>query len=225
MYNRIMFTLTQIKNNPQVLEFIRQTEITLGALGYNEHGLRHSNLVADRARAIAQKIGLTDREQEMCAIAGFCHDMGNFLGRTHHHYWGALLFHQIFAGQNPNEVSIIMQAIANHDKQSEMKFSNPVSAVVVLADKSDVHRSRVKKTSMAEIQADIHSRVNYGATHSKIKIDKPKKRITLVLKIDKKVVPIMQYFEIFTDRMVYCRQAAEFLGWRFGLLINNIELL
>lgn len=225
MYNENMFTLNQIKKDPQVLEFIRQTEITLGVLEYSEHGLRHSNLVADRARTIAREIGLTDREQEICAIAGFCHDMGNFLGRTQHHYWGALLFHQIFINENPEELSIIMQAIANHDKQSEMKFSNPVSAVVVLADKSDVHRTRVRKNSMAGIHADIHSRVNYGATFSRVKIDKRKKRITLVLKIDKKVVPIMQYFEIFTDRMVYCRQAAEFLGYKFGLVINHIELL
>jgi metal-dependent HD superfamily phosphatase/phosphodiesterase len=220
-----MFTLNQVKNNPQVLEFLRQTEIRMRVLKYSEHGLRHANLVSERAREIAKAIGLTEREQEMCAIAGFCHDMGNFLGRTQHHYWGALLFHQVFQNQNPEEVSVIAQAIATHDKQSEMKIANSVSAVVVLADKSDVHRSRVRKSSMAEIQADIHSRVNQGATFSRINIDKKKKRITLILKIDKKVVPIMEYFEIFTDRMVYCRQAAEFLGYRFGLVINHIELL
>ena len=220
-----MFTLTQIKNNHQVLEFIRQTEIRMRVLKYSEHGLRHSGLVSERAKTIAKAIGLSEREQEMCAIAGFCHDMGNFLGRTHHHYWGALLFHQVFQNENPEEVSIIAQAIATHDKESEMKIANSVSAVVVLADKSDVDRSRVRKSSMAEIQADIHSRVNHGATFNKIKVDKQKKRIILVLKIDKKVVPIMEYFEIFTDRMVYCRQAAEFLGYKFGLVINHIELL
>ncbi len=220
-----MLSLSQIKKNTQVLEFIRRTEITLQAVRYSEHGLRHSNLVADRARSIAQVIGLKENEQELCAIAGFCHDMGNFLGRTQHHYWGALLFHQVFCSQDIKDVSIVMQAIANHDKETEMKFSNPVSAVVVLADKSDVHRSRVGKKSIAEIQADIHSRVNFGATYSKIRVDKQKKRITLVLKIDKKVVPIIEYFEIFTDRMLYCRQAAEYLGYRFGLIINQVELL
>ena len=220
-----MLSLSQIKKNSQVLEFIRLTEIALQAIKYSEHGLRHANLVADRARSIAQVIGLKENEQDLCAVAGFCHDMGNFLGRTQHHYWGALLFHQVFFDQNIEEVSIVMQAIANHDKQSKMKFSNPVSAVVVLADKSDVHRSRVGKKSIAEIQADIHSRVNFGATYSKLRVDRQKKRITLVLKIDKKVVPIMEYFEIFTDRMVYCRQAAEYLGYKFGLIINQKELL
>ena len=220
-----MFILNQVKNNSQVLEFIRQTEIRMRVLKYSEHGLRHSNLVADMARTIAKEIGLTEQEQEMCAIAGFCHDMGNFLGRTQHHYWGALLFHQVFQNQDPEEVSVIAQAIATHDKHSAMKIANSVSAVIVLADKSDVHRSRVRKSSMAKIQEDIHSRVNQGATFSEIKVDKKKKRITLVLKIDKKIVPIMEYFEIFTDRMVYCRQAAEFLGYRFGLVINHIELL
>lgn len=220
-----MFNFAQVKKNPQVLEFIHQTEIALRAIKYSEHGLRHANLVADRARTISREIGLSKKDQELGAIAGFCHDMGNFVGRTQHHYWGALLFHQIFSNENPRDVSVIMQAIANHDKQNEMKFAHPVSAIVVLADKSDVHRSRVRKKSLREIQADIHARVNYAATYSKIKISKKTKTITLILKIDKSLVPIMEYFEIFTDRMVYCRQAAEYLGYKFCLIINNIKLL
>jgi len=220
-----MLNLAKIKKNNQVLEFINQTEIALKAIQYSEHGLRHSNLVAERARNIAREIGLSENDQELSAVAGFCHDMGNFLGRTHHHYWGAFLFHQIFSGENIRDVSIVMQAIANHDKQREMKISNPVIAVVILADKSDVHRTRVREKSFDDIQADIHSRVNYATTYNKLNIDKKLKRITLVLRIEKKIVPIMEYFEIFTERMVYCRQAAEFIGYKFGLVINQKKLL
>ena len=119
-----------------------------------------------------------------------------------------------------------MQAIANHDKKKEdMNFASPVSAVVVLADKSDVHRSRVTAEVIEEIKADIHDRVNYATKLSQLKIDKGKKRITLTLKIDTNFVPIMEYFEIFTKRMVFCRKAAEYLGYDFGLVINKFRLL
>lgn len=220
-----MLNLQQIKNNPQVIEFLKQTEIALEALEYTEHGYRHAQLVSDRARNLAKEIGLSKREQELAAIAGYCHDMGNFLGRTEHHYWGALLFHQIFQKDfTPKELGLVIQAIANHDKM-EMKFSNKISAIVVLADKSDVHRSRVISQSWAKIRADIHDRVNYATTETKLKVDKSRKKIILTLQIDTKFVPIMEYFEIFTDRMAYCRQAAEYLDYKFSLVINNVKLL
>ena len=220
-----MLTFSQVKKNPQVLEFIHQTEIALGALGYGEHGLRHSRLVADRARNIAKETGLTKRQQELSAIAGFCHDMGNFLGRTQHHYWGAFLFHEIFSNEDPVDVSVVMQAIANHDKSQEMKLTNPVSAVVVIADKSDVHRSRVRIKDIKNIKSDIHDRVNYAVMDSKVKIDKKKKKIILSLKVDRKIISIMEYFEIFIERMAYCRRAAKFLGYKFSIVINKIDLL
>ncbi|MBU4204781.1 HD domain-containing protein [Patescibacteria group bacterium] len=220
-------TLSEVKKNPQVLEFIKETEKTLAALSYTDHGLRHANLVADRARNIAKEIGLSKNNQELAAITGFCHDMGNFISRGHHNYFGALLFHQVFNNDfEPKEMAIIMQAISNHDKsQEDMSFANPVSAVVVLADKSDVHRSRVTAQKMEEIKADIHDRVNYATKECRLKIDKTKKRITLTLKIDTNFVPIVEYFEVFTDRMVFCRLAAEYLGYNFGLVINNFRLL
>ncbi|MGC9049002.1 MAG: HD domain-containing protein [Patescibacteria group bacterium] len=220
-----MLTLFQIKNHPQVVEFLKQTEIALEALEYTEHGYRHAKLVSDRARNLAREIGLSKKEQELAAIAGYCHDFANFLGRSEHHYWGALLFHQIFQNDfTPRELGLIIQAIANHDKM-EMKFSNKISAVVVLADKSDVHRSRVIPQSITKIKADIHDRVNYATTESKLKINKNQKGIILSLKIDTKFVPIMEYFEIFINRMTYCRQAAEYLGYKFSLMINDIKLL
>lgn len=220
-----MLKYEQVKKNPQILSFIRQTEVALSAIGYTKHGLGHATLVADRARDIAKKIGLPERTQELASIAGFCHDMGNFLGRKYHHYLGALLFHQVFPNEDPKEVAIVMEAIANHDRRSDMKICNPVSAAVILADKSDVRRSRVRDKSKENLRRDIHARVNYGTTDSKLKVDPKKKKITLSLKIDTDFVPIMEYFEIFTERMIYCRQAANFLGCQFELVINKVKLL
>jgi len=220
-----MITFADVKKHPQILEFIAQTEASLKALSYTDHGMRHSSLVADRARNIALELGLDRREAELAAIAGFCHDMGNFLSRTYHNYLAPLLFQQVFHNDfNPHELVLIMQALANHDKD-EMVFTNPISAVVVLADKADVHRSRVTERKMEEIKADIHDRVNFATQSSHLKIDKKKKIISLVLKIDTNFVPLMEYFEIFTDRMVYCRKAAQYLKYDFGLVINNLKLL
>ncbi len=220
-----MLNLREIKNNSQVLEFIKQSDLSTQALGYTEHGFRHSNLVSKEAKRIAKEMGLKEKEQELAGIAGFCHDMGNFLGRSRHHYWGALLFHQIFANDFFNEeISLIMQAIANHDKDT-MKLTNNISALVVLADKSDVHKKRVSSKSMKEIKGDKHNRVNYAVTRSDLKVNKAKKQISLLLKIDTNFVPIMEYFEIFTDRMAYCRKAADYLGYKFNLVINTFKLL
>ena len=220
-----MINLDDVKKNPQILEFINQTEQAMEALRYTNHGIRHSDVVSKRAMDIAGAVGLSEREAELAAIAGFCHDMGNFMTRTFHHFFGATLFSQTFMGQfEARELAMIVQAMSNHDKE-EMNFSNAISAVLVLADKSDVHRSRVSVQSMEETKADIHDRVNYATTDSSIKVDKVKKRITLTLKIDTSFCPVMEYFEIFTERMVFCRKAAQFLGYDFGLVINNFKLL
>jgi hypothetical protein len=220
-----MLTLNQIKKNPQVIEFIKQSKISLALDGYTDHGLGHLDLVADRARNIAKEIGLSQEEQELAAIASFCHDMGSFLSRTNHHYFGALLFHQLFNKDfSARDISSVMQAISNHDKK-EMKFSNSVSAILVLADKSDVRRSRVLVKKIGKIKTDIHDRVNFATTMSKLGINKEKKVISLVLKIDTNFVPVIEYFEIFTERMTYCREAARYLGYKFGLVINNFKLL
>jgi len=227
-----MLTLSQVKKNPYILEFIKQTENVLKNSGYTEHGLEHSSLVADRARTIAKEIGLSEQEQELSAIAGFCHDMGNFLSRSQHNYLGATLFHQIFSNDfSPEEISLIMQAISFHDKEDilpeheDIELPSSISAVVILADKSDVRRSRVVIDNMEEIKNDIHDRVNYATEFSKLGINKKRKNISLTLKIDTNFVPVMEYFEIFTDRMIYCRKAAKYLGYKFGLVINHFKLL
>jgi len=222
-----MITFSQVKKNPQILQFIKQTEAVLAALSFTDHGLRHSTLVSDRARSVAKELGLINREQELAAIASFCHDMANFVSRTYHNYFGAILFHQVFQNDlKPKEMTAIMQAIANHDKKIEdISLISPIAAILVLADKSDVCRSRVTTKDMNKIKSDIHDRVNYATEKSHLKIDKRNKRITLTLKIDTKFVPLMEYFEIFTKRMVYCREAAKHLGYDFGLVINNFKLL
>ncbi len=220
-----MISFSQVKKNPYILEFIKQTDIALVAIGHTDHGIRHANLVAKRAKEIAKSIGLSKKEQELSAIAGFCHDMGNFLTRSGHHLWSAILFSQIFNKKfSPQELTILLQAISNHDRQ-EMEFTNPVSAIVVLADKSDVHRTRVVEKDIEKIKKDLHDRVNYAVNESKIKIDKRKREIKLILKVDTNFCPIIEYFEIFTQRMIYCRRAAEYLNYKFGLEINNFKLL
>jgi metal-dependent HD superfamily phosphatase/phosphodiesterase len=221
-----MLTFKQVKENKFIQNFIREASEHLKLVGFTDHGFRHVGIVADRARMIAKSIGLSQREQELSAMAGYCHDMGNCLGRTYHHYWGAMLFSQVFlqAADNPEDITDVMQAIVNHDKD-DLKFMNKISAVVVLADKSDVHRSRVLVKKIQKIKTDIHDRVNYATVDSRLVIEKNQKIIGLKLKIDTKFVPLMEYFEIFTDRMVYCRKAAEYLHYKFGLEINRVKLL
>lgn len=222
-----MITLKQVKKNPQILQFIDKTEKALKALSYTDHGLRHSNIVSERARKIAIDFNLSEKDQELSAIAAFCHDMGNFVGRPFHNYLAAVLFHQVFQNDmDADDLTTIMQAISYHDeKVRELALISPVSAIVILADKSDVHRSRVIASNMKDIKEDIHDRVNYAVKSSDLSVDKKKKRIILTLKIDTKFVPAIEYFEIFTDRMVLCRKAAEYLGYNFGLVINNFVLL
>lgn len=218
-----MLTFSRVKENQEILGFIRATEKISGELSYTDHGLRHAQLAADRARTIALEIGLSKREQELAAISGFCHDMGMFLGRTQHHYWSALLFSQVFLGKiSTGDLVVIMQAIVNHDKE-EIKILNKISAILILADKADVHRSRVTEKDLEKIKTDIHDRVNYAVTEAKLRFEN--KEIILKLKTDVKSVPLMEYFEIFTPRMTYCRSAAQYLGYKFGLEINNFKLL
>lgn len=221
-----MITLNEVRKHPQIEEFVKQSAISLSYSGYTDHGPDHLNLVADRARNVAKEVGLSQNEQELAAIASYCHDMGNFLSRTNHHYFGALLFHQIFQKDfSSQELALIMQAISNHDKKAEMTFSNTISAIVVLADKSDIRRSRVLVQNLEKIKSDIHDRVNYATNFSKLGVNKKQKTISLVLQIDTGFVPVIEYFEIFTDRMTYCREAAQYLGYKFGLVINKFKLL
>jgi len=217
-------TLKQVKENPQIINFVEQTEKYLNALGYTDHGFRHLEIVSERAMHIAKTIGLPKQTQELAGIAAYCHDMGNFLGRTQHHYWAAMLFSQVFMGKiAPDDLSTVMQAIVSHDK-NKLKLVNKVSAILILADKSDVHRSRVMAGHRGHLQRDIHDRVNYASTWNALEIDRRKKQIILKVKIDVKVAEPIDYFEIFIDRMTFCRLAAKYIGYKFVLVINNFRL-
>lgn len=218
------FTLAEVKKNPYIKNFIEQTEKYLGALGFTDHGFRHVGVVSDRAKSLAKDLDLDKRDQELAAVSGYCHDMGNFLGRTEHHYWSAFLLSQIYINQiKPDDLSIVMQAVVSHDKD-ELKIVDGVTAVLILADKSDVSRNRVKNCSSRNLREDIHERVNFATTANSLEVDKKKKEVILKVTIDTKITDPMDYFEIFTDRMSFCRQAAKFLGYEFVLVINDFRL-
>ena len=217
--------LISVKKDTRINSFISQTEKYLTALKYTDHGKRHSDIVSDRAKKIARKMNLNKTNQELAAISGWCHDIGNFLGRTQHHYWGAMLFSQCYINNidNPDDVSKITQAIVSHDKD-DLKIVDKITACLIIADKSDVHRSRVINKSKENIKKDIHDRVNYAVTDNKLIIDNKKKTISLVLTLDTKITDLMDYFSIFVERMNYCQTAANYLNYKFKLKINNTIL-
>jgi metal-dependent HD superfamily phosphatase/phosphodiesterase len=192
--------------------------------GYTEHGFRHAQLVSSISRQVLSRLGYTERETELAAIAGYLHDLGNVVSRRDHGRNGALLAAPILfeLGMEPAEVATIVGAIGNHEDEVGQAV-NAVAAALILADKSDVHRSRVRNADFTKF--DVHDRVNYAVERSFLKVDAGQRTVTLELTIDVKLVPVMEYFEIFLSRMVMCRRAAEFLSTRFGLVINRTTLL
>lgn len=215
----------QIKSNDIISAWLRNSYFITKEMSLTEHGLKHAEFVSLRALDIAKGIGLNAKNQDLVLSASYTHDIGNFLSRTYHHYFGSMLLFDILREKiDIKDLTIIMQAIANHDKE-DMKLVHPVAAITVIADKSDVRRERVLETDLKKIQEDIHDRVNYSTIENKLTVNSQKKTITLKLKIDTNVCPIMEYFEIFTSRMNYCRISAEYLGYHFSLIINDFKLL
>jgi hypothetical protein len=217
-------TYQLVKNNSQINGFIRATERYLSELGFTDHGFRHLTIVADRARKLARELNLSTQEQELAAIAGYCHDLGNFMGRDMHHYWSALLLSQILIPQidQTAELATILQAIANHDR-NDLNTNNKIAAILIIADKSDVHRSRVKQKSLRKIKEDIHDRVNYAVNDNDLTVNKKTTEIVLKLTIDTTWVDPLDYFQIFMERMTACREAARIFGYKFVLIINNFR--
>ncbi len=214
-----------IKENNIISTWLRNSHFITKEMSLTEHGLKHAEFVSNRALEIAKAIGSDKRNQDLVLSAAYMHDIGNFLSRTYHHYLGSMFLFEIFKDKiDIKDLTIIMQAVANHDKE-EMKLVHPVSAMVVIADKSDVRRERVLENNIEKIKTDIHDRVNYSTIENKMVISSDKKIITLKLKIDTQVCPVMEYFEIFTSRMNYCRLSAEYLGYHFSLIINDFKLL
>jgi metal-dependent HD superfamily phosphatase/phosphodiesterase len=217
--------LDDIKHNPTVHAYIIAGNNHLGALGYTDHGLRHAGLVSSIAKNILERFRFSEREQELAAIAGYLHDIGNVVSRHYHAQVGAALAERILSsmGMDPAEVAVIMGAIGSHDPEDTCQAVSTVSAAVILADKSDVHRSRVRNPDIHNF--DVHDRVNYAASRSFLEAKNDDKVISLQLTIDTDIAPVMEYFEIFLTRMIACKRAAEFLGARFELDINKTRLL
>ncbi|NLZ29078.1 MAG: HD domain-containing protein [Firmicutes bacterium] len=219
-----MILLDDIRQDHRVRVFIEKADQYLGQLGFTEHGFRHTELVARVARKIMLDLNFSTREAELAAIAGYLHDIGNVVGRGGHARAGAIIALDILQsmGMPPEEVAEVVAAIGNHD-EPEGRVVNRVSAALILSDKSDVHRSRVRNPDISTY--DIHDRVNYAVDESRLLINREEKIITLQLSIDQEISHVMEYFEIFLTRMVMCRRAATFLETRFNLVINGAQLL
>lgn len=217
-------TYEEIRRDSAVNVYITQADASLKALGFTEHSFAHVTKVAEMAGEILEKLNYPPRTVELAKIAGYLHDIGNVVNRVDHSQSGAVMAFWILDRMNfpPEEIAAIVTAIGNHDEGTGVPV-NAVSAALFLADKSDVRRSRVRRS--ADIQVDIHDRVNYSVTESNLEIDPEGKQITLKLTVDTSVSSVMEYFEIFMKRMMLCRNAAERLGLTFKLDINEQALL
>ncbi len=219
-----MITFEEIKNNKEINTYIEKADLSLKALGYTEHSFAHVTKVANDAGYILETLGYDKHTVELVKIAGYLHDIGNLVNRIDHSQSGAIMAFRILDHLNmdPGDIADIVSAIGNHDEGSGVPV-NPISAALIIADKADVRRSRVRNNS--ELNFDIHDRVNYSVEKSLLKINTDHTIIKLKLDIDTKISPVMEYFEIFTNRMVLCRKAAETLGMKFKLIINEQSLM
>jgi len=215
-----MVTLQTVREDDEVKALIHYANQYLRALGYTEHGPRHAGLVAETARNILLQFDHPERLGELAAVAGYLHDIGNSIHREHHAQSGSVIALRILArlGLPPEEAAVIANAIGNHEEERGYATS-PISAALNIADKADVHRSRVQAEGFNNF--DIHDRVNYATTSSQVVVDAPGKTISLELTIDTGFAQVIEYFMIFLDRMVMVKQAAEFLGCHFRLVING----
>lgn len=216
----IALAIEQVRRDAEVIAFIRSANETLRALGYTEHGQRHAGLVGNIAANILERLDYDERSSQLANIAGYLHDIGNSIHRENHALSGSLMAWRILSrlGMSPEECAVVMNAIGNHEEERGLA-TTPVSAALIIADKSDVHRSRVQNPDMAAF--DIHDRVNYAATRSFVRVRQDVKVISLELQIDTEYAQVIEYFEIFLSRMTMVRQAVQFLGSEFHLIIND----
>lgn len=217
-------TYEQIRADHAVQVYIAQADETLKALGFTEHSFAHVTLVAQRAAYILATLGYEDRTVELAKIAGYLHDIGNVVNRTDHSQSGAVMAFRILDRMDfpPEEIAAVISAIGNHDEGTGIPV-NPIAAALIIADKSDVRRSRVRNPE--DVREDIHDRVNYSATRSEVVVNVEEKMLTLALDVDTAVSPVMEYLEIFMKRMLLCRRAAETLKLTFHLEINGQQLV
>ena len=213
----------EIQKNEEINALIERGNAVLFALGYTEHSRKHAAKVAQRAGEIVRKTGHSEREAKLARIAGYMHDIGNSVNRHNHAHSGAILAWQILRELKMPlpDILTVMTAIGNHDEETGTAV-DVVSAALILADKTDVRRSRVRNPDVTTF--DIHDRVNYAVTSSKTCIDEERENISLVLTVDTGMCAVMDYFEIFLDRMLLCKRACEVLGYKFKLVANGSKL-
>ena len=216
--------ISEIKNSEEIRTYIALADESLVALGFTEHSFAHVTHVAETVKYLLETLGYSEREVELGQIAGYLHDIGNLINRVDHSQSGAMMAFRILKdmGAQPEDIATIVTAIGNHDEGTGVPV-NPIAAALILADKSDVRRSRVRNPEFS--QFDIHDRVNYSVRKSVLKINEEHTIVKLKLLIDTKYGSVMDYFEIFLNRMILCRKAAERLGLSFKLIINEQQLI
>lgn len=219
-----MTDFEEIHKDKEINEYIKQSNEVLGAIGYTEHGFAHCKRTADICARILRKLGYDEHTCELAQIAGYMHDIGNMINRVDHAQSSALMAYNIMKRFEflPDEIARVTSAIGHHDEKTAAAV-NPIAAALILADKSDVRRTRVRDKET--VLTDIHDRVNFAVRKSDLKIVTDEKMIKLLLEIDTEICPVMEYFEIFIDRMVLCKKAAIYLGYNFELMINDTRLL
>lgn len=213
-----------VRQNKEICAFLRKGNENLGVMGFTDHSEAHCSLVAKRAADILRKFEYPEHDIELVRIAGFMHDIGNAINRTHHAEYGALLANDLLKeiGLPLEDRVTVVSAIGHHD-ESTGGAMDPISAALIIADKTDVRRNRVREKEQAAF--DIHDRVNYAVTEAKLKITAKKATVALNLQIDEQICTMYEYFEIFLGRMVMCRRAAEMLGAKFKLTANGSKVL
>lgn len=216
-------TLKEVRSNPKVRKLIDGANEVMKAMGYTEHGHRHVGVVSSITRYILENVGVPARENELGQIAAYLHDIGNVINRIDHPISGAGIAYNILneMGMDAAEIAPILGAIGNHEELVGIPVST-ISAALIIADKSDVHLSRVQNPIIESF--DIHDRVNYAVQRSRVEMESEKQTIELTLEIDTKQATVMEYFEIFLSRMVMCRKAAEVIGYKFALSVNGTYL-
>ena len=219
-----MLSYETIRKDEAIQTYITRADESLAALGFTEHSFPHVCHVADMAGYILTTMGYDDRTVELAKIAGYLHDIGNLVNRSEHSQSGAVMAWTLLQnmGCDPGELATIVTAIGNHDEGTGVPV-NPVAAALILADKADVRRSRVRNQEISTF--DIHDRVNYSVKKSELKINSDRTLVKLKLTVDTRYGSVMDYFEIFLGRMILCRKAAERLGLQFRLIINEQQLI
>lgn len=217
-------TLAEVRKNRSVRDYLEKTDLCMVSMGYTEHGLRHAGMVAEESRAILLKLGRDRRQAELAAIAGYLHDIGNLINRENHALTGSSMARDLLErmGMPSHEVADVVAAIGHHQEENGEPMSD-ISAALILADKIDVHRGRVRTVNKMDF--DKHDRVNYSAERSVVHVSRRKKIIRYELTIDTRLSQVMEYFEIFMSRMVIARRSAAFLGCTLELVINKARLL